>query len=54
LPASVLTSLESKAPNFYKWANAVVKEESVNYIWDEKKVAEGTLARINKAKAAAK
>jgi len=54
LPASVLTTLESKAPNFYKWANAVVKEESVNYIWDEKKVAEGTVARIAKMKAAAK
>jgi len=53
-PSSFLADVESRAPNFYKWANAVVKEDSVTYIWDEKKVAEGTVARINKMKAAAK
>jgi len=53
LPQSLPTQLESKAPNFWKWANTVVKEDSVTYIWDEKKVAEGTKARIEKAKAAA-
>ncbi|KAH8593022.1 thioredoxin-like protein [Bisporella sp. PMI_857] len=52
LPASVLTGLESKAPAFWKWANAVVKEESVNYIWDEEKVVEGTQARLAKLAAA--
>jgi glutathione S-transferase len=52
LPASVLKNLEAKAPNFYKWANAVVKEDSVTYVWDEKKVAEGTVARFVKANAA--
>jgi len=50
LSPSVLTQLESKAPNFWKWANAVVKENSVNYIWDEKLVAEKTLARIQSMK----
>jgi len=54
LPASILPALESRAPNFYKWANAVVNEESVNYIWDEKKVAENTAARIAKMAAATK
>lgn len=52
LPASVLKNLEAKAPNFYTWANAVVKEDSVTYVWNEKKVAEGTVARIAKANAA--
>ena len=49
LPKSILTGLETKTPAFWKWANAVVKEESVTYIWDEKNVAERTLARITKA-----
>jgi glutathione S-transferase len=46
LPKSILTNLETKAPNFWRWANAVVKEKSVIAIWDEKSIAEGTLARI--------
>jgi glutathione S-transferase len=46
LPSSILKNLEAKAPNFWKWANAVVKEDSVTYIWDEKSVAEKTLKRI--------
>ena len=54
LPKSILKNLETKAPNFWKWANAVVKEESVTYIWDEKTVAERTAARIEKLKATAK
>jgi glutathione S-transferase len=53
-PSNFLASLESKAPNFYKWASAVVKEDSVTYIWDEKNVAERTLALIERMKAAAK
>jgi len=48
LPKSVPTSLEAKAPAFWKWANAVVKENSVTYIWDEKHVAERTKIRIAK------
>jgi len=52
IPKSFLTNLETKAPAFYKWANAVIQEKSVTYIWDEKAVAERTAARIHKATAA--
>jgi len=52
LPASVATNLETKAPHFWKWANTIVKEDSVTYVWDEKKVAEGTAARVAKLSAA--
>jgi len=51
-PKSILTSLETRAPAFWKWANAVVKEKSVNYIWDEEGVVSRTKARL--AKTAAK
>ena len=54
LPKSVLASLESKAPAFWKWANAVTQEKSVTYIWNEKVVAEGTQKRMAKLAAAAK
>ena len=54
LAENLLSELEAKAPNFYKWANAVVNEKSVNYIWDEKKIAEGTKARMAKLKAGSK
>ena len=53
LPKSLLADLESKAPAFWKWANAVIKEESVNYIWDEELVATKTKERILKNKEAA-
>ncbi|EPE31116.1 Thioredoxin-like protein [Glarea lozoyensis ATCC 20868] len=46
LPPSFLPALEKDAPNFWKWANALTKEESVTYIWDEKKVTEGTITRL--------
>jgi len=46
VPKSVVTTLESKAPSFWKWANAVVKEESVTYVWDEKVFAERTIKRL--------
>ncbi|TVY42261.1 Glutathione S-transferase [Lachnellula occidentalis] len=48
LPKSLLTSLEAKAPNFWKWATAVVKEDSVNYKWDAKAVSERTIERTEK------
>jgi len=48
LPMNTLTELEAKAPAFMKWANAVVAEKSVNFIWDEKLVAEMTKAKIAK------
>ncbi|CAG8976007.1 hypothetical protein HYALB_00007534 [Hymenoscyphus albidus] len=46
VPASLPAGLEAKAPNFWKWASAVVKEESVTYIWDEKAYAEATIKRL--------
>jgi glutathione S-transferase len=50
LPSSFLTTLEKDAPTFWKWANAVVREESVTYIWNEQKVVEGTIARLGLGK----
>jgi len=46
IPKSILTILESKAPNFWKWANVTVKEESVTYIFDEKRIAEAIIKRL--------
>ncbi|KAL4805362.1 thioredoxin-like protein [Aspergillus unguis] len=43
--------LEKRTPRFWKWANAVVAEESVNFIWNEERVGNRTAA---KWKAAAK
>jgi glutathione S-transferase len=54
LHSSLLSELESKTPRFYKWANAVVAEKSVNYIWNEEKVVDNTRKRIAKMAAAAK
>jgi glutathione S-transferase len=47
-----LTNLETKAPAFWKWANAVVKEKSVNYIWDEQRIVEKTKFRLANTAAA--
>ncbi|KAL4861417.1 hypothetical protein BDV12DRAFT_180322 [Aspergillus spectabilis] len=43
--------LETRTPRFYKWAQAVVAEESVNFIWDEEVVGSRTAARWKAAKA---
>jgi len=53
LPQSLVEGLQTKTPNFWKWANAVVKEDSVTYIWNEKNIAERTKVRVAKARAAA-
>lgn len=53
MPKSFKESLQ-KLPNFGKWAEAVIKQESVTYIWDEEKVVSRTTMRINKMKQAAK
>ncbi|KAJ8113407.1 hypothetical protein OPT61_g4455 [Boeremia exigua] len=52
LPKSVHEGLEA-LPNFNKWAQAIIKEESVIYIWDEAKVIAGTKKRFEGIKAAA-
>jgi len=54
LAPDTLTKLESSAPKFYAWAIATVNEKSVNYIWDEKAVVDGTKARFAKLVAANK
>jgi glutathione S-transferase len=57
LPKSINTSLEAKAPNFWKWASNLVKQESVTYIYDEKKIVEKAkvrFANLRKQAAAAK
>ncbi|KAN0104911.1 thioredoxin-like protein [Hyaloscypha variabilis] len=51
-PKSILTDLETRTPAFWKWANAVVKEKSVNYIWEEESYIEKTKVRLAKQAAA--
>ncbi|TGO24034.1 hypothetical protein BPAE_0114g00290 [Botrytis paeoniae] len=51
LPKSLLT-LEEKAPAFWRWANAISKEKSVTYIWDEEATAKRMLERYEKIRAA--
>lgn len=46
IPGSILKSLESKAPKFYYWANEVVKQKSVTYIWDKEAMIKRTKTRI--------
>jgi len=53
-PKELLTSLEAKAPAFFKWANTVSKEKSVTYVFDEKKIAEGNLAKVAQFRSGAK
>ncbi|KAK2025737.1 glutathione S-transferase domain-containing protein [Colletotrichum zoysiae] len=52
IPKSIVSSLEQKAPNFYKWAQAVNNTPSVNGIYDEEKIIEQTKQRIASMKAA--
>lgn len=52
LPKSVVESFE-QLPNFNKWAQAVINEESVTYIWDEAEVIPATKKKIDSMKAAA-
>ena len=41
-----LPGLLERVPRFKRWAEETVKQESVNFIWDEKAVAEKTRARF--------
>lgn len=52
LPGSILTTLEEKAPNFWKWGQAVIAEKSVTAIWDEDVIIKASRARIQKLAAA--
>jgi len=53
LSPNLLTDLQTRAPNFFKWGNAVVAEKSVNHIWDGEAYAARAKARFAAAAAAA-
>lgn len=38
--------LKEKAPRFQRWAEATAAHESVNFIWNEKAVADHTRAKF--------
>lgn len=50
LPKSVKEGIQ-KLPNTGKWAEHVLKQESLLYIWDEENVVKRSAARIEKLKA---
>jgi glutathione S-transferase len=50
-PGNLGSSIAEKAPNFWKWAEAVSVHPSVTSIYDEEKIIAGTKARIAKARA---
>jgi len=52
-PKSVKESIQ-KLPNFGPWAEAVIKRESVTYIFDEEKINQRMKKRIAKMKEQAK
>ncbi|KAI0892093.1 glutathione S-transferase domain-containing protein [Annulohypoxylon nitens] len=51
-PERILDDLSTKAPNFYKWGQAVSKHPSVLVIYDEKVIAERLKERLAKLRAA--
>lgn len=46
LVSAKLPELLSKAPRFKRWADATVAHDSVNFIWDEKVVADKMRAKF--------
>ncbi|KAI1775801.1 glutathione S-transferase domain-containing protein [Hypoxylon cercidicola] len=52
LPEIILSDLSAKAPNFYRWGEAVSKHPSVLGIYDEKVMAAWTKERAAKLRAA--
>ncbi|OHW95217.1 glutathione s-transferase domain-containing protein [Colletotrichum incanum] len=51
IPKGILSSLEQKAPSFYKWAQTVNDTPSVNGIYEEETIVERTKHRIASLKA---
>lgn len=49
LPKSVLTTLEEKAPNFWKWAHVVIAEKSIISEWDEENLIRHARERVKRA-----
>ncbi|KAI0110627.1 glutathione S-transferase domain-containing protein [Hypoxylon sp. NC0597] len=52
LPEHILSDLSAKAPNFFRWGQAVSKHPSVLGIYDEEKIAARTKERLAKARGA--
>ncbi|KAI2776299.1 glutathione S-transferase domain-containing protein [Daldinia loculata] len=52
LPAHILTDISAKAPNFYKWGEAVSKHPSVTGIYNEEDIVKSTKERLAKLRAA--
>ncbi|KAI0134880.1 glutathione S-transferase domain-containing protein [Daldinia grandis] len=52
LPAHILTDISTKAPNFYKWGEAVSKHPSVTGIYNEEDIVKSTKERLAKIRAA--
>jgi glutathione S-transferase len=50
-PSKLSSSIAERAPNFWKWAEAVAAHPSVTSIYNEEKVIASTKARIAKARA---
>lgn len=49
-PESLLAGLKEKAPNFYRWAEAVAAHPSVTNIFDPKLTVEVAKSRLAKAR----
>lgn len=52
LPKSLASDLETQAPNFYAWAQNVIKHPSVYAIFDEESNVKKTRERVEKLKGA--
>ncbi|KAI1373329.1 glutathione S-transferase domain-containing protein [Hypoxylon crocopeplum] len=52
LPEHILSDLSAKAPNFYRWGQAVSTHPSVTSIYDEELIAARTKERVAKLRAA--
>ncbi|KLU90556.1 hypothetical protein MAPG_10408 [Magnaporthiopsis poae ATCC 64411] len=46
MPSSVIDGLEDKAPNFYRWAHAVMEHPSVRTVFEKGDAVEATRARV--------
>ncbi|KIY42977.1 glutathione S-transferase domain-containing protein [Fistulina hepatica ATCC 64428] len=54
LPEGLATAIAQRTPAYNAWAERVVKEKSVNYIWNAEEVAKRTKAKAGAKKAAGK
>lgn len=53
MPKSLQEGMK-KLPNYSKWSDVVCQQESVTYIYDEKKVVERSIQKAASMKAQAK